>query len=85
MCLIKLRKQSKIIAKPPKQLKDLCIFDTIWVEDDGIKYTGWIYDISRRHVTVVYGEGLNDYQFRLVKPLTETKIVQGNKILYCNE
>ena len=46
---------------------------------------GWVYDISRRCITVVYGPDLRDFKFQIPRPLTLTQIEQGNKILYCNK
>jgi len=71
--------------KPQKTLKDLEFFDDIWVEEDGVVYSGWIYEISRRCITVVYDKSLRDYRFQIPRPLTLTKIEQDNKILYCNK
>ena len=71
--------------KPLKTVKDLDVFDDVWIEEEGIVYYGWVYEISRRHITVVYDNALRDYKFQIVKPLTNDKIEQDNKILYCNE
>ena len=69
----------------PKTVKDLQLMDDIWVKEDGEVYSGWIWDISRRCVTVVYGEDLRDYRFQMQKPLNRTTIEQDNKILFCNK
>lgn len=73
-------KQNKV-----KTVKDLQIFDDIWVKEDDEIFSGWIYDISRRCITVVYGEDLRDFKFQIPRPMNVTEIVQGNKTLYCNE
>lgn len=75
--------ETKIEA--PKTIKELQIFDDVWVLDDGEIYKGWIYDISRRCITVVYAEDLRDFRFQIPRPLTLTQIEQGDKILYCNK
>ena len=67
-----------------KTVKDLQLMDDIWIKEDGELYKGWIWDISRRCITVVYGEDLRDFRFQIPRPLTNTIIEQGNKILYCN-
>ena len=72
-------------SKSLRTIKDLELFDDIWVLDDREVYKGWIYDISRRCITVVYGEDLRDFKFQIPRPLTLTEIEQGDKILYCNE
>ena len=69
----------------PKTVKDLQLMDDIWVKEDGEVYSGWIWDISRRCVTVVYGEDLRDYRFQMQKPLNRITIEQDNKILFCNK
>lgn len=71
--------------KKEKTVKDLQIFDDIWVKEDNEIFKGWIWDISRRCITVVYGEGLRDFKFQIPRPMNVTEIVQGDKVLYCNE
>lgn len=68
-----------------KTVKDLQLMDDIWVKEDGEIYSGWVWDISRRCVTVIYGEDLRDYKFQMQKPLNRTSIEQDNKILFCNK
>ena len=68
-----------------KTVKDLQLMDDIWIKEDEELYTGWIWDISRRCITVVYGEDSRDYKFQIPRPMTAIKIEQDNKILYCNK
>lgn len=70
--------------KIPKEIKDLDILDDVWVKENDITYKGWVFDKSRKHLTICYNVD-KDYKFRLSKPLTATEITQDNKILYCNE
>lgn len=77
-------KTPEFIVEDKRTLKDLTIGDTVWVKDNGEIFEGWIYDITRRCIVVVY-DSLKDYRFRIIKPLTLTEIVQGDKTLYCNE
>lgn len=69
----------------PKTVKDLQLMDDIWVKEDGEIYSGWVWDISRRCITVIYGEDIRDYKFQMQKPLNRTTIEQDNKILFCNK
>ena len=80
-----LNKNVEVITKPEKTFKDLQIFDTVWIKENGIIYKGWVFEISRRCITVVYGNDLKDYKFQIPKPLNVVKVEQDNKILYCNE
>lgn len=80
--LIKPVKKEPIVKK--KTVKDLQLFDDIWIKEDDDIYKGWIWDISRRCITVVYGEDLRDFRFQIPKPMTAVMISQDNKILYCN-
>lgn len=68
---------------PPshKTVRNLDYLDDVWVKDGDVLYKGWIWDISRRHVTVCYGD--LDYKFRISKQ--DDIIEQDDKILYCNE
>lgn len=68
-----------------KTVKDLDLMDDIWIKEDNEIYTGWIWDISRRCITVIYGEDLRDYKFQIPRPMNVPEIRQDNKILYCNE
>ena len=68
-----------------KTVKDLQLMDDIWVKEDGEIYSGWVWDISRRCITVIYGEDIRDYKFQMQKPLNRTTIEQDNKILFCNK
>ena len=68
-----------------KTVKDLQLLDDVWIKEDEEIYTGWIWDISRRCITVVYGEDLRDFRFQIPRPMNATTIVQDNKILYCNK
>lgn len=68
-----------------KTLKDLDILDSVWIKEEGVIFEGWIFDITRRSIIVVYGKDLRDFRFRLEKPFNRTEIEQDNRILYCNE
>ena len=70
--------------KKEKTLKDLDILDTVWVKEDDTIFEGWVFDITRRCIIIVYGNDLRDFRFRMEKPLNRTEIEQSNKILYCN-
>lgn len=82
---------SKLTKNPEKRsintksIKDLQLMDDVWISEDGELYTGWVWDISRRCITVVYGEDLRDFRFQIPRPLTNVTIEQDNKILYCNK
>ena len=80
----KFKKETSPVTNP-KTLKDLQVMDDIWIKEDGELYTGWVWDISRRCITVIYGEDLRDYRFQIPRPLTGTTIDQDNKTLYCNK
>lgn len=69
----------------PKTLKDLDILDSIWIKEEDVIFEGWIFDITRRSIIVVYGKDLRDFRFRLEKPFDRIEIEQDNRILYCNE
>ena len=73
------------VQKPLKTIKDLDVFDDVWIKEDNEIYYGWIYEISRRHITVVYDNAKRDYIFQIIKPLSNTQLEQDNKILYCNK
>lgn len=79
------QKESKSINKPQKTIQDLDILDSVWIREEGVLFEGWVFDITRRCIIVVYGKDLRDFRFRLEKPLDRTEIEQNNKILYCNE
>ena len=67
-----------------KTVKDLQIMDDVWIKEDEEIYNGWIWDISRRCITVIYGEDSRDFRFQIPRPMNATIILQDNKILYCN-
>lgn len=71
--------------KPLKIVKDLDVFDDVWVKEDNDIYYGWVYEITRRHVTVVYDNAKRDYKFYIEKQSKQTQIEQDNKTLYCNK
>ena len=68
-----------------KTVKDLQLMDDIWIKENNELYKGWVWEISRRCITVVYGGDNRDYRFQMPRPLTNTQIEQDNKILYCNK
>lgn len=80
----KLTKTPKVNQTKVKTVKDLQLMDDIWIKENEDIYSGWIWDISRRCITVIYGEDLRDFRFQIPRPLTNTTIEQDNKILYCN-
>lgn len=80
----KIKKQENPEPKT-KTVKDLDLMDDIWIKEDNEIYTGWIWDISRRCITVLYGEDLRDYKFQIPRPMNVPEIRQDNKILYCNK
>ena len=71
------KKQNTIESKSLKTIKDLDFFDDVWIEEEGEIYKGWIFEISRRHITVVYDNAKKDYMFHIPR--------QDDKILYCND
>ena len=90
MCLAKFIEsffnlQNSQIEKPKKTIKDLDILDSVWIKEEGIFFEGWVFDITRRCIIVVYGHNLEDFRFRMEKPFDRTEIEQNGKILYCNE
>ena len=86
MCLFRINNKDKEKNKISfKTIKDLDVFDSVWIKEGEEIYSGWIFDVSRRHITVVYDLAQKDYTFRIPKPLTLTEIEQDNKILYCNK
>lgn len=74
----------EVEEKPPVTVKDLQIMSDIWIKEDGEIYSGWVWDISRRCITVIYGEDSRDFRFQIPRPLTCTQIEQDGKVLYCN-
>ena len=71
--------------KPLKIVKDLDVYDDVWIKEGNDVYYGWIYEITRRHVTVVYDNAKRDYKFYIEKQSKQSQIEQDNKILYCNK
>ena len=71
--------------KPTKTIKDLDFLDTVWVKEDGIIFEGFVFDITRRCIIIVYGKDLRDFRFRMEKPLNRVELEQSGKVLYCNE
>ena len=74
----------KETTKPLKIIKDLDYLDPIWVKENGIIYEGWVFDITRRCIIVLYGSDLRDFRFRIDKNMDKTELSQDDKILYCN-
>lgn len=68
-----------------KTVKDLDLMDDVWVLDEGEIYKGWVWEISRRCITVVYGEDLRDFRFQIPRPMNVIVIGQDGKTLYCNK
>lgn len=73
------------IEKRLKVVKDLDVFDDVWIKENNEIYYGWIYEITRRHITVVYDNAKRDYKFHTEKQSKQTEIKQDNKVLYCND
>lgn len=72
-------------TKPKITINDLDIMDDVWIKEDGKIFKGWVWEKTRRHLTVVYDNAIKDYKFNLIRPLTKFTLEQDNKILYCNE
>lgn len=81
--LCKLREEP--IKRKIRTIKDLDYFDTVWIQDQNVIYEGWVFDITRRCIVVCYGPDLLDYRFHIEKPYDRTEIIEGGKILYCND
>lgn len=75
----------KETTKPLKIIKDLDYLDPIWVKENGIIFEGWVFDITRRCIIVVYGSDLRDFRFRIDKNMDKTELEQDSRVLYCNE
>ena len=76
-------------SKPLKTIKELDLLDDVWVKDkDGIIYKGWVFHINKHHLIVLVPleNKINlEFRFDITRPLTQTQIVQGNRILFLNE
>ena len=70
--------------KEERTIKDLDLFDSVWIKDEDVVFDGWIFDITRRCIVVIYDKGLRDFRFRVERPLSKTEIEQSGKVLYCN-
>lgn len=77
-------KTVEVKNKPKKTIKDLDYIDTVWVKEDNVIYNGWVFDITRRCIIVVYGPDQRDFRFRVDKAFDKTELEQNNKTLYCN-
>ncbi len=64
-----------------KTIRQLDLLDDVWVKDGDILYKGWVFDKTRRHITVCYDDF--DYKFRITGQ--EYVVEQENKTLYCNK
>ena len=82
---------AKFMKKPEqkpvklKTVKDLQIMDDVWIKEAEEIYDGWIWDISRRCITVIYGEDSRDFRFQIPRPMNVIVIGQDGKTLYCNK
>ena len=74
-----------LTSEKEKTIKDLDFCDTVWIKDEDGLFEGWVFDITRRCVVVIYDKGWRDFRFRIEKPLNRTEIEQSGKVLYCNE
>ena len=83
--LVNKYKESVTEPIPEKRIKDLDFFDDVWIKDNNDIYEGWVFDITRRHVIVVYDNAKKDFKFRIEKQTKQTEIKQDDKILYCNK
>lgn len=67
-----------------KIIKNLDYLDTVWVKDNDTIFEGWVFDITRRGIIIVYGPDSRDFRFIVEKQYNNSEITQGNKTLYCN-
>ena len=68
-----------------KTIKDLDILDDVWVEENGEIRQAWIFEKTRKHISIVYCDDCSDYKFQIFKPFNVTEFKENNKILYCNK
>ena len=63
---------------PPskKTIRQLDLLSDVWVKDGDIVYKGMVWDITRRHITVIYGED-SSYKFRISK---QEDIIEQDKL-----
>lgn len=83
--LIKLFNRANVEPKTPYTAKDCDILDTVWIEDNGTLYSGFIWEKTRRRLLVSYykeNEGFVDVSFVTTGLSNETKIEKNNLILY---
>lgn len=67
-----------------RTVKNLDYLDTVWVKDNDTIFEGWVFDITRRGIIIVYGPDSRDFRFIVEKQYNNSEITQGNKTLYCN-
>lgn len=72
-----------------KTIKELDFLDTVWVLDINERLLkGWVFDINKKHiiVTVPLENGnFLDFRFIITRPLSQTKLIQNNNILFLNK
>lgn len=83
------KSKAEVSPKPLKTLKELDLLDDVWVKDkDGIIYKGWVFHINKHHLIVLIpleNKSSIEFRFNITRPLTQTEIVQGNRILFLNK
>ena len=72
-----------------KTIKELDFLDTVWIIDINERLLkGWVFDINKKHiiVTVPLENGnFLDFRFIITRPLSQTKLIQNNNILFLNK
>lgn len=85
--LKKKRTPSNEIVKSLRKIKDIQIYDDVYIQIDNQIYTAWVMQKNINSIIIGYtiGEDFKEYTFNIRGMWNKTQIIQDNKMLILNK
>ncbi len=78
---------SNEIVKSLRKIKDIQIYDDVYIQIDNQIYTAWVMQKNINSIIIGYtiGEDFKEYTFNIRGMWNKTQIIQDNKMLILNK
>lgn len=78
---------NEITVDPLKKIKDIQIYDDVYIQIDNQIYTAWVVQKNINSIIIDYtiGEDFKEYTFNIRGMWNKTQIIQDNKMLILNK
>lgn len=78
---------NEITVDPLKKIKDIQIYDDVYIQINNQIYTAWVMKKNINSIIIGYtiGEDIKEYTFNIRGMWNKTQVIQDNKMLILNK